>query len=144
MSWRVSNICGPECRRQFLPAIVVARTVRDWQARRKRAEFASQTPPQAIVTSIKAEQLTVVVDGFHFYIDYSDQPHVLEESIEIASEFAADRPDRAAIAKTSCRFELSSDDDPDMDHFNDMLFLCHAMESLGPMYIFDPQEGEFH
>jgi hypothetical protein len=31
-----------------------------------------------------------------------------------------------------------------MDHFNDMLFICHAAESIGAMYIFDPQEGEFH
>jgi hypothetical protein len=109
-----------------------------------RAEFASQTPPQAIVTAIKADQLTVSVDGFQFYIDFDDQPHVLAESSEIAAEFAADRADRAAIAKASARFELSSDDDPDMDHFNDMLFICHAAESIGAMYIFDPQEGEFH
>lgn len=109
-----------------------------------RVEFGSQTPPQPVTTSIEAEKLTVLVDGFHFHIAFADQPYVLEESIEIAAEFAADRPDRAAIAKAACRFELSSDDDPDMDHFNAMLFICHALESLGPVYIFDPQEGEFH
>ena len=109
-----------------------------------RAEFGSQTPPHPITTSIEADQLTVVVEGFHFYIDFADQPHVLEESVEIAEEFAADRPDRAVIARASSRFELSSDDDPDMDHINDMLFICHAAESLGPVYIFDPKEGEFH
>lgn len=109
-----------------------------------RAEFAAQAPPQPIVTAIKADKLTVSVESFHFFIGFADQPHVLEESIEIAAEFAADRPDRAGIAKASCRFELSSDDDPDMDHLNDMLFICHAAESLGAVYIFDPQEGEFH
>jgi hypothetical protein len=96
------------------------------------------------VTALKGDELTVAVGSFHFHIAFSDQPRVLQESIEIAAEFAADRPDRAAIARAACRFELSSDDDPDMDHFNDMLFICHAAESLGPVYIFDPQEGEFH
>lgn len=109
-----------------------------------QAEFASQTPPQPVVTSLEADELTVTVEGFRFYIDFADQPQVLEESRELAAEFATDRPDRAAIAKASCRFELSSDDDPDMDHFNDMLFICHAAESIGAMFVFDPQEGEFH
>lgn len=109
-----------------------------------RAEFESQTPPHPVTTSIDADQLTVVVGGFHFYIGFADEPHVLAESREIAEEFAADRADSAVIARASSRFELSSDDDPDMDHFNDMLFICHAAESLGPVFIFDPQEGEFH
>jgi hypothetical protein len=30
-----------------------------------------------------------------------------------------------------------------MDHFNDMIFICHAAESIGPVYIFDPRAKEF-
>jgi hypothetical protein len=92
---------------------------------------------------MKNEQLTVDVDGFRFYVDFSCQPHVLEESKEIAEQFAAAHPSRVAIGKAACRFELTSDDDPEMDHLNDMIFICQAAEAIGHVYIFDPQAGEF-
>jgi hypothetical protein len=50
---------------------------------------------------------------------------------------------RAAIARARCRFELTSDDDPDMDHLNDMIFICQAAAAIGQVFIFDPQSGEF-
>jgi hypothetical protein len=109
-----------------------------------RTEFASLQPPQKISTAVQDEKLTVTVDRFRFYIQFCCDSHVLEESREIAEQFALSHPDRAAIGLADCRFELSSDDDPNMDHFNDMVIICDAAQTLGPTFIFDSQLGEFH
>jgi hypothetical protein len=108
-----------------------------------RSEFSSLTPPQPVRTSIKNDRLTVDVQGFRFHVDFSCESHILEESQELAAQFAANHPARAAIARARCRLELTSDDDPDMDHFNDMIFICQAAEALGQVFIFDPQAGGF-
>lgn len=109
-----------------------------------RAEFASLQPPQKIATVIQGEKLTVTIDGYHFYIHFSCDSHVLDESREIAEQHALSHPDRAAIGLADCRFELTSDDDPDMDHFNDMIVVCDAAQTLGQTFVFDSQSGEFH
>jgi hypothetical protein len=106
-------------------------------------QFASFTPPQNVALSIRGNTLTVTVNKFRFFIGFSCEPHVLQESREIAERFGAQHPERAAIAAISCRFELSSGVKNAMDHFNDMIFICHAAESIGPVYIFDPRAKEF-
>ena len=108
-----------------------------------RAQFSSFTPPQKVTLSIGGDTLTVTVNKFRFFIGFSCEPHVLLESQEIAERFGAQHPARAAIATASCRFELSSAVKNAMDHFNDIIFICHAAESIGPVYIFDPRAKEF-
>jgi hypothetical protein len=108
-----------------------------------RSQFSSLKPPNKISTSLRGGTLTVKVNQFRFFIGFSCEPHVLQESQDIAERFAAQHPARAAIAAASCRFELSSGRDPQMDHFNDMIFICHAAEAIGPVYIFDPRAKEF-
>jgi len=73
----------------------------------------------------------------------SSLPHVLEESAEIANEFAAGRPDRARIARCQLRFEISAEDDPNMGHFNDYLFVGEALQRLARVYRFEQASGEF-
>ena len=108
-----------------------------------RAQFASLNLPQKVVVSLRGDSLTVTIGNFRFFIGFSCEPHVLLESQEIAERFAAQHPARDAIAAVSCRFELSSSNDPNMDHFNDIVFICQAVESLGPVYIFNPRSMEF-
>ena len=108
-----------------------------------RSQFSSFKPPNKISTSLKGGTLTVKANKFPFFIGFSCEPHVLQESKEIAERFAAQHPSRTAIAAASCRFELSSGKDPNMDHFNDMVFICHAAEVIGPVYIFNPRAKEF-
>lgn len=72
----------------------------------------------------------------------SEPPYLFKlctKSKEIAERFAAEHPKRAAIAVASCRFELNSANDAGMDHFNDMIFICHAAEAMGEVYIFNPR-----
>ena len=70
-------------------------------------------------------------------------PHVLEESKEIAEQAGQQHPAREQIASCTCRFEMSGDDDPDMDHFNDYLFVGEALCRLGRVYWFDQASCEF-
>lgn len=109
-----------------------------------RTQFSTPNEKRKITVSIRGGTLRVTIENkFRFFIGFSSEPHVLKESQEIAEKFAAQHPDHAAIAAASCRFELGSGRDPQMDHFNDMVFICHAAESLGRVYIFNPRSMEF-
>jgi len=72
-----------------------------------------------------------------------DEPHVAEESAELAGRYARNHPDRERIARCQRRYSVSADPDPDMDHFNDYVFVCNAAEKLARVYVFDSQSGEF-
>lgn len=103
----------------------------------------TKTNPKSKVTrSIRGNSLTLRVDKFPFFIGYSDAPHVLQESKEFAELFGPPEK-RVDIATASSRFELRAGHDPNMDHFNDMIFICQAAESMGPIYLFDPLSKEF-
>ena len=67
----------------------------------------------------------------------STLPLVVEESAEVAERFAARHPAHDRIASCACRFEMSGDDDPDMEHFNDYLYVGEALARLGRVYCFD-------
>ena len=70
-------------------------------------------------------------------------PNVVEESAEIASQFASSHPAQERIGQCNCRFCTSGDDDPDMMHFNDYLYVGEALERLGTVYRFDQSSCEF-
>jgi hypothetical protein len=86
---------------------------------------------------------TVTLNSFRFHIHYSCEAHVVVESAEIAKIFGAAHPQRATIATASRRYELSSDGDPQMEYFNDMLFISEAALSLPGVYVFDLEAGAF-
>ena len=70
--------------------------------------------------------------------------HVQAEAADIAARHAATHPDRDAMAGAACRYELSSDPDPAMAHFNDRVFISTAAQTLPGVHVFDPQAGAFH
>jgi hypothetical protein len=70
-------------------------------------------------------------------------PYVLIESGEIAERYGADRKDAVQLAHAKSRVELWSDDDPQMDHINDYIFVLEAMERFTGAIIFEPQNGQF-
>ena len=108
-----------------------------------RAEFSTSKTQQPVSTSVQNGKLVVLVGEFHFFVQLACGAEVLEESREIAEQFAALHPSRKAIAEASCRFELMSDEDPMMDRFNDLIFMCQAAERLGSVYIFNPHARRF-
>ncbi len=81
--------------------------------------------------------------GYTFEFGKSCEPHVIEESVELAAKFAAHHPKRDRIAQCRCRFEWGGDADSDMEHFNDSLFIGEALERLGAVCRFDQASTEF-
>jgi hypothetical protein len=68
------------------------------------------------------------------HMNFSDAPHVLVESKEIAEQFGI--PCESCVA----RYEMAGDD-PEMELFNDYLLINERLEETGRFVLFDPQEG---
>ncbi len=107
------------------------------------AEYASHNDSIAPRIINSGERLAVEFEGFSFLIDLNCGSSVQQECDDAANNFAAEHPQKALIAGSRCRFELSSDDDFEMDYFNDLMFLSTAAESLGGVFTFDARQGEF-
>ena len=75
----------------------------------------------------------VVAGSASLVIAWSDAPQVIEESNDIAKQFA--------IPCTGCHTRLEMNgDDPDMELFNDYLLINERLQETGQVVIFDPQE----
>jgi hypothetical protein len=94
-------------------------------------------------SAISGNQLTLTLADYKFYVYYATEAHVLEESREMAQTYIGDASTKAAIARCATRFEMHGDDDPDMDYFNDSLYLQEQIEALGTVYILDPIGGNW-
>ena len=87
---------------------------------------------------------TLTHDGGDFRVYFSQEPHVPDESAEIAERFAAGHPDKALLAKSIARIELAGPlDDIDMRYFNDALLYAETAAKAVPGWWFDPAGGEF-
>jgi hypothetical protein len=93
---------------------------------------------------LRDSHLRFKIQDYTFDIHYVAAPHVREESGEMAKYYKGD--DQAAkleIQNCPARFEMSGDDDPNLDYFNDSIMIQEAMEALGIILIFDPFRGTF-
>jgi hypothetical protein len=85
--------------------------------------------------------ITVDFDNYKFEISLSDGSHVIEEAAEIANDRATDYAennfDKEKLRTSSKRFEISGEDDIDMDYFNDSLFIVETTEKFRGVIVFD-------
>ena len=81
--------------------------------------------------------------GFTLSATYSCASSVLEESQEIAEQFAKNRQDSAEISQSTCRVEITTGPDFEMIHFNDFISSVEAAEKQGKVFAFDPLAGAF-
>lgn len=102
---------------------------------------ACKSPPPNI--TVKANSIFLTWPSYRFEIHKSTMPHVVLESKEIADRFGKCRPDSKQIASCAVRFEIKGEDDPNMAHFNDYLYIGEAAERLGKVYRFDQSSAEF-
>jgi hypothetical protein len=97
------------------------------------------------------ENITVESDGltFHFAGDYkfylhlNAEPHVEEESVEMAAEEFVPQDKKAAVASCRIRYEMHADPDPDMEYFNESLYILEVLENFAGVFIIDPHSGDF-
>ena len=90
-----------------------------------------------------SQTITLRWDHCMLQVAREELPHVAEESAEIAEQFAGSHPAKDRIAQCKCRFTTSSDDDLEMTHFNDYLFIGEVLKRLGTVYRFDQSTCEF-
>jgi len=106
-------------------------------------KFYESDPGQPESIKLIGSEVQLVWPGFALTVNYSDKPHVIEESREIAEQFAQAHEARERIQLCRTRFEVAGDNDLAMDHFNDYLFIIEAAQRLGAIYAFDPTTCEF-
>lgn len=115
-----------------------------WLAERVTKRFASEPGVRVAVEATNLhsfEHLAVAWGEWEIRITKEEAETVLEESREIAGSIGSHRADRDRIAGCRRRFSLSSDDDPEMDRFNDYLFIVEILEKIpGAILI---EDGEF-
>ncbi|MGI4869598.1 MAG: hypothetical protein ACRYFX_00295 [Janthinobacterium lividum] len=87
--------------------------------------------------TLDGNELTVAFEEYSFHIYYATEAHVQEEALEIAAtnpdtlvDLAEQPIDPARLGTCTRRFELWGDPDPDMDYFNDSLYILEALEEL--------------
>jgi hypothetical protein len=91
---------------------------------------------------LEGDKLTIQMDDdWALYVNWLNDVRI--EANEIADWFAKDRPDQDVIASTDRFISTSGDQDPNMDHFNDYVYVLEVLEDLPNVYVFDPINGEF-
>jgi hypothetical protein len=113
----------------------------DTLAERLRKRFSYD--PAVLIEHKTSDVVLVQWGAWSVHIIFENEPHVVVESEDIADRFAASHPSRSEIATSKQRLCVSGDDDPNMDHFNDFLFVMEVLESYSGVYLFDPLEGAF-
>ncbi|WP_139271163.1 hypothetical protein [Atopomonas hussainii] len=102
--------------------------------------FYASSAGEKPVLKVNDQNIVVAFEGIQFSIDRNCSPQVALESKEL-SRFAMSN--REEIANSTCRLEISSAPDPQMNYFNDFLFLIQCAEQLGTVWVFNTRQGEF-
>jgi hypothetical protein len=76
-------------------------------------------------------------------LHYETAAHVRRENMEIAETYASGRADKGVIAESGRRITLASDDDPNMEHFNDFCSVLEVLTILSGVILFDDQAEKF-
>jgi hypothetical protein len=98
---------------------------------------------RSVKTQRYEKKLDLIIDGWICHIYLNRQPHVLAESKEMAETFASDRADKIAISGCDRRFEIICQPDPDLDYFNDYLFVLEELGSLDGAKTWEGITGKF-
>jgi hypothetical protein len=88
-------------------------------------------------------QLTLFVNDWSLYIWADSSPTVLEETQEIVELFGQDRADQELLATYGFRFDISCEDDPDLDYFDDYMMVLKVLQEFPGAVVFDPDAENF-
>jgi len=91
--------------------------------------------------SISNNEIKLTINrDYHFYINLSNEPHVIEEAIEFSenskNDWAENPFDIKKLKSCNKRFEIWGEEDYDMDYFNDSLFIIEQIEKFSDIIIF--------
>lgn len=110
----------------------------DELANRLRARFAKTTAVTEQAPDRPATLALLLNGSYRFTMTLNDGESVLAESADMAQEAATSKAEIAGCRK---RLELSGDDDPGMDYFNDSIFVLETLETFRGAYVYSPHVG---
>jgi hypothetical protein len=100
--------------------------------------LAEKFPDHSVVHN--DEKLMLSSKNWDMQLTLVTGPHVLQESREIEEKIGGDEDD-LGIANCDRRVEVSSDvSDPEMEHFNEYLFVIEVLQSFKGIIAVDPKE----
>lgn len=92
--------------------------------------------------SLRDMNIDLSVGGWPVRLHLNERGYVAEEAQEFPELFP-DCPRSQEIARCKRRVEVKCpEEDPGMDHFNDLVFVCQALEEFRGVILFDPRSGE--
>lgn len=102
--------------------------------------FARMPGSNKPIAALTGDNLIVTFDdGYSFHIHFAADLHVSIEASEIADQFTTDWAgealDKEALRKSTQRIEFYGDHDPEMNYFNDSLFLLEEIDAAGKVII---------
>lgn len=102
------------------------------------ARLATQFPEWTV--RHEGNTISLASGGWTIYLNLNSKPWVIEESREIAKAIPESTAEVVAITCCSRRVEVISDPDPDMEHFNDYVFVVEVLQSFKGVIAVDPRE----
>lgn len=99
--------------------------------------------PNDVTFNVKESRLIITIDNWDFRIDLNSEPHVIEESKDLANLFAEGRADKDKIALSGIRLEISTDDDDEMDFFNYYVESLEQLEKLKGSKVWESAQQAF-
>lgn len=112
---------------------------------KQKLEATYANSSQEVEIRQEGDYIEVDIEGYVFSVNLSKEEHVLAESEELVAEAKNTKGTdwETTISRCFQRVEMAGSPDPNMDFFNDSLYVLEAIEGMGKVYTFDPQQNEF-
>lgn len=82
-------------------------------------------------------------EDYFFYFEKNEGEGILEESKEIAQNYAG-KKNKNLIANCSSRIEFWGDKDDNVDYINEYMFILDQLQKIPNFFIFDLKQGVFY
>jgi hypothetical protein len=108
-------------------------------------KFLNQHNPENINIKVagKKNKIDCSFNKWKVRINYNDNDDVLAESIDLAKNYGKEPQQIERISKCNARFEIATDSDGNMDHFNDYTIVVEQLLKIPGSIGFDPQGEDF-
>lgn len=98
--------------------------------------------PKPLQVVVEGQNLILRRDHWSLKVYWEVNERIKDESEDIAEKFASERPDKHVIAACNRRITTAGDPDPNMDYFNEFVYVLEVFEQLANVYMFDPDNGK--
>jgi hypothetical protein len=96
-----------------------------------------------IVIKGSSDKIEITIENWNSVVYFNSDATVLEESKELAENFATNTVEKSEIEKCSKRFEIVCDEDTEMSFFNDYITIIQELKSLPGAKAWEQAQQEF-